>query len=224
MPTEDIVDLEVRPYPSSAPHGIIDRMDLDEDRDEIELSVTLSRLEGSENMLRIFRAAVMHDGGTALRPVEYGSISGWIARNFDHEHLLFDADEIDTDALRLAETAGNVIETHPDDDIEAVLLIDRMYLHQTWRGHRLAHYLIIALLDVLQLDPEATIVVLQPEPQRADGGPLDEGPERDDARQRLRAAYRQSGLEPWVEREDDGVWWLPISSATSASEAVSATT
>jgi hypothetical protein len=49
-------------------------------------------------------------------------------------------------------------------------------------------------MSLLRLDHESTAIVLQPEPQTPEGGPVHDGPERDTAMARLQAAYRQSGL------------------------------
>jgi hypothetical protein len=102
--------------------------------------------------------------------------------------------------------AAAIIDTYSDNFIDAALLIDLMCLESKWRGKRLSGAIITNLMALLRLDPGST-VVLQPEPQRPNGGPYDDGSERDEAMARLHEAYWASGLEPW---RDSLVWWRPI--------------
>lgn len=79
----------------------------------------------------------------------------------------------------------------------AVILLDWVRLDRARRGHRLLGSIITALLDLLQLDAAATVLVTHPEPQQPEGGPYPAGPVRDAAMARLAAATRSAGLEPW---------------------------
>ncbi len=61
-------------------------------------------------------------------------------------------------------------------------------------------------MSTLQLDRSETIVVVQPEPQLENGGPMAMGPARDQALHRLRRHYETQGFKQW---EDTVVWWRP---------------
>ena len=82
-----------------------------------------------------------------------------------------------------------------------------MHLDPKWQGNRLSGPIITDLLVLLRLDAKSTVVVLQPEPQKPEGGPYDDGSERDQALARLTAAHQASGFEPW---HQTGNWWLPL--------------
>ena len=61
---------------------------------------------------------------------------------------------------------------------------------------------------MLRFNPKTTLVLLLllPEPQKPEGGPMENGPKRESALGRLRAAYEQATFEQW---QDSTVWWMP---------------
>jgi hypothetical protein len=181
-------------------------MNDDVDLDFIESSVTIYRAaDGGVDLLREFSAEVALS--TEEGPKEIGSVCGWIGWNVRGEDVHDAADAISTDAETLGAAAAAIMDNRPDAFVDTVLLIDRMHLDPDWRGRRLSGAIIDDLLSLLRLDPETTAVVLQPEPQRPEGGPMADGPERAAALARLQAAYRLSGLEPW---DGSVVWWRPL--------------
>lgn len=155
--------------------------------------------------MRQFAAGVEYH--TDSGPEEVGQVHGWIGWSISEEDLADVGDAISYDAEQLGIAAADIIDTHPENFIDAALLIDRMYLDPKWRGRRLSGAIITNLMALLRLDPDSTVVVLQPEPQDPNGGPYESGPELDDAMVHLHAAYRASGLEPW---RDSLVWWRPF--------------
>ncbi len=172
----------------------------------IETSVEIRRpFDGGVDVLRQFSAVVEYSAETGCD--EIGRVQGWIGWQIADEDLFDAADAISADAEPLGAAAVAIIAAHPDVFIDNVLLIDRMYLEPKWRGNRLSGAIIDDLLGLLRFDPDSTVVVLQPEPQRPSGGPFDDGPERNQALSRLTAAYRASGLEPWCQT---AIWWLPL--------------
>lgn len=172
----------------------------------IETSVDIRRpVDGGVDVLRQFVAVVEY--GTETGNDQVGTVRGWIGWQIGDEDLHDAADAISADAEILGATAVAIIEAHPEAFIDNVLLIDRMHLGSKWRGNRLSGAIIADLLALLRLDTDSTAVVLQPEPQKPDGGPYEDGPERDQALARLTAAYRASGLKPW---RQTAIWWLPL--------------
>lgn len=158
---------------------------------------------GGDEVLRQFQATVMYDHESG--PEEIGSVSGWIGWKIQDEDLFDATDAINSDASGLGYAASSIIDAYPLAFVENALLIDRMYLEPKWQGHRLSNSIINDLLELLRFDPDSTVVVLQPEPQRSEGGPYRESRERKRAMSKLQSAYRESGLVPWKETD---VWWL----------------
>lgn len=182
-------------------------MDNSIDPARIETSVNIRRpLAGDIDLLRQFDAVVEYS--TESECEDLGSVRGWISWRIEGDDLYDAADSISSDAEPLGAAAVAIIEAHPDAFVESVVLIDRMHLKPEWRGNRLSGAIIRDLLALLRLDAESTVVVLQPEPQKPEGGPYDDGAQRDQALARLEAAYRASGLEQW---SHTAIWWLPLS-------------
>lgn len=172
----------------------------------IETSVDIRRpCDGGADILRQFHASVEYSTETGIDRI--GGVRGWIGWQIADEDLYDAADAISVDAEALGAAAVAIIEAHPDAFIDNALLIDRMYLEPQWRGNRLSGAIIADLLALLRFDADATVVVLQPEPQRPEGGPFDDGADRDQALTRLTVAYRASGLESWRQTE---IWWRPL--------------
>jgi len=172
----------------------------------IETDVQIRRpIDGGVDVLRQFVAGVEYHGESG--PEEVGQVCGWIGWSISEEDLADAADAISADAEQLGSAAADIIDTYPENFVDAALLVDRMHLDPKWRGRRLSGLIIINLMELLRLDPGSTVVVLQPEPQSPQGGPYDDGPERDEAMVHLHAGYRASGLEPW---RDSLVWWRPF--------------
>lgn len=172
----------------------------------IETDVQIRRpIDGGVDVLRQFVAvAECHGDG---EPEEVGEVHGWIGWSVLDEDLADAGDAISYDAAQLGSAAAAIQDAYPDNLVDAALLIDRMSLKPNWRGKRLSRVIIADLMALLRFDPESTVVVLQPEPQKPEGGPYDDGAERDEAMARLHAAYRESGLVSW---RDSVVWWRPF--------------
>ncbi|WP_163541989.1 hypothetical protein [Occultella kanbiaonis] len=172
----------------------------------IETHVTITRsFVGEESFLRQFSATVSYQSDSG--PQEIGSVWGWIGWQSDEEDIFDAADAISHDAMTLGAAAVEIVQSNPDVFIDNILLIDRMEIGAQYRGNRLSGAIIADLLSLLRLDPDRTAVVLEPEPQASTGGPLEDGPVRDAALERLTSAYRASGLEPW---RQSTIWWLPL--------------
>ena len=170
----------------------------------LETSLQVSRAsDGGVDVLRHFHASITYHHESDSE--EIGTVSGWIGLQIHDEDLFDAADAIDTDASYLGAVASAIINAHPFSFFENALLVDRMYLNKKWRGNRFTSAIIHDLLALLRLDFDSTVVVLQPEPQQPDGGPYDNGAERDRAMLKLQKAYLASGLQPW---KDTDVWWL----------------
>lgn len=176
------------------------------DPDHVEVSLDIRRAtDGGVDVLRQFDGDIKY--ATYSGPESIGTVTGWIGWNMLDEDVHDVADAISSDAEPLGAAAASIIEAHPDEYLATVLLIDRLHLDERWRGHRLSGRIIDDILALLRLDPESTVVVLKPEPQKPTGGPYGDGSDRDAAMGRLCAAYRESGLEDWGEY---GVWWRPF--------------
>lgn len=162
-------------------------------------------IDGGADVLRQFTADVTYVGEYDDEAI--GGVMGWIGWQILDDDVHDAADAISGDAETLGQAAEQIIEAYPENYIDTVLLIDRMHIDPKWRGHRLSGAIIIDLMALFRLDRERTAVVLQPEPQRPEGGPFPYGSERNQAMARLEAAYEESGLERW---KDTVVWWLPL--------------
>lgn len=186
---------------------------------DIGVALYLSREQSDEsNRLRWFRASVSLQNCEHPEPVDLGAITGWMTRDVYAGGLYEAADSISADAEPLGAVAEQIVDAHPAEYVACVIMIDRMRLEDAWRGRRLTGIMTANLMDLLQLEPGTTVVVLQPEPQKPGVGPMDYGSERDAAMARLQGAYRKSGFEPW--REGD-VWWMPFDKARLAQEQAS---
>jgi hypothetical protein len=166
-------------------------------------------LDSESSFLREFSADVVDDNSSAP-PAVLGMVSGWLGLDALDEDVHDAADAVSSDAEALGATASEIIAAHPEQWIDTVVLVDRMWLEPQWRHRRLTGRILADLVDLLRLDHNSTVVVLQPEPQREEGGPYEYGPARDAAMAALRQGYTNSGLEAW--RGGD-VWWWPWTEA-----------
>lgn len=157
-----------------------------------------------DGLLRAFDA-IIKDAGDDI-PI--GQVRGLIAWRSELFSLLEAADEISSDAATLAYAADQIrrADVRPDaeDQIDTVLMVELVSLERRFRGHRIAGAVIDQIVDLLVLDPLTTLVVLEPEPQQEDGGPLPKGAVRTAARARLRGAYEGQGFKQW---KKSSVWW-----------------
>ncbi|WP_193107017.1 hypothetical protein [Brachybacterium sp. FME24] len=175
--------------------------------DELFLTVSISPADGDDyGALRRLTTNIecMHDEGYARHHA--GRVSGWLTWDAYATDLIDAGDAISHDAVVLATTARELVDSPAAPFIDAVLLIDRMTLAVDHRGHQLTGTLVNKLVELLQLEPEETLVVLQPEPQ-TDNGPYPDGPAKDRAMARLQNSYRVAGFEPWGSSD---VWWRPL--------------
>ncbi|OZC85021.1 hypothetical protein CH274_05395 [Rhodococcus sp. 06-418-5] len=174
-------------------------------RDYWETRVTVHRpIDGGVDILRAFSCEIE----LATDDERAGAfISGWIGWNVSDEDIADAADAISTDASGLGAIAAEIRDSHPDHWVDSVLLIDRMFLHESKRGKRLTRLLIEEVVAFFRLDPYSTAITLQPEPQAKSGGPLPDGAERDAALASLQSAYTSSGLSPW---NGSPIWWRPF--------------
>jgi hypothetical protein len=136
-----------------------------------------------------------------------GSIRGLIGWRIEGVTLWDAADAISTEADLLGWAADEIIESladGPDVYVDTVVMIEMLQLEPEFRGPCLTKGIIDELVEMLALEPTTTLLVLQPEPQKDEGGPLPDGPERDAALARLRRAYEGQGF---VRLGDTPVWW-----------------
>lgn len=175
----------------------------------IETSVHVRRaMDSGVDVLRQFSAEVNYYVSDTGDDISLGTVRGWIGWRIADEDIHDAADAISSDAEALGGIAAAIMRERPDLWIDSVLMVDRIYLEPAYRGNRLTGAIMTDLLDLLRLDVESTLVLLYPEPQRPEGGPMENGPDRDRALARMQTAYRASGFEPWG---DSRVWWLPMS-------------
>ncbi|WP_148061600.1 hypothetical protein [Cellulomonas sp. PhB143] len=162
-------------------------------------------LDDESSFLRDFSAVVV-DGDSPTTPAAaLGVVGGWIGWDALDEDVHGAADAVSSDAEALGATAADIIAAYPERWVDTVVLVDRMWLEPRWRHHRLSGRILADLVYLLRLDRDSTVIVLQPEPQREEGGPYEYGPKRDAAMAALRSGYANSGLEPW--RGGDRCWW-----------------
>lgn len=164
----------------------------------------LRPFDGGLDLLRQVHVELEYDDGSSTTSL--GHVSGWIAWNFGDESLQEAGDAVNADAEALGAAADDIVESRPNAWIDSVLMVDRMFLEPEYRGNRMARTMLRSTLDLFRLLEAPALVVLCPEPQLPDGGPMEDGPERDAAMARLCAAYAASGLEPWAGSET--IWWL----------------
>ena len=175
------------------------------DRDYWETRVTLHRaIDGGVDILRAFSCDIELD---TVDEDASAYLSGWIGWNVAAEDIADAADAISTDPSGLGVVAAEIRDSYPDHWIDSVLLIDRIFLHESMRGKRLTRLLVEEVVAFFRLDPHSTAITLQPEPQAKSGGPLPDGAERDLALARLQYAYMSSGLAPW---NGSPIWWRPF--------------
>lgn len=175
------------------------------DRHAITTTAFISRADdGGVDVLRQLHVDV--ECLTESDTVSIGGIIGWIGFEIGDEDMADVADAISYDAGVLGAAAADIMERTTIWPRHA-LLLQHIGLNQKYRGLRLTGEIVQDLMALLRLDRDETLVLFQPEPQRPEGGPYDNGPERDTAMSKLHAAYRASGFQPW---RDTLVWWLPI--------------
>lgn len=179
-------------------------------RDLIELdSLTLNKApDGGLDLLREFDADILLYEEADGDPKTIGNVKGLVGWRINTEDLWDATDAISADVEPLGGAANEIREwlaETEDVTIDSALFIELVQINKDWRGHRLSGVIIEKLVSLMRLAPQETIVVLTPEPQMADGGPMEFGPARDAAIAKLRAAYEESGFQRWAE---SGVWWL----------------
>jgi hypothetical protein len=159
-----------------------------------------------DGRLRAFDAIIKDADADDGRTI--GEVRGLIAWRSELFSLLEAGDEISGEAATLALAADQIREADyrpgAEDQIGTVVMVELVSLGREFRGHRIAAAVIDQIIDLLVLDPITTLVVLEPEPQKEDGGPLPPGAQRTAALKRLRAAYEQQGFERW---KNSTVWW-----------------
>lgn len=171
------------------------------DTDFIGTTAVISRpIDGGIDVLRQLQVDIEY-GDESI-----GGIIGWIGFEIGDEDMQDAGDAISYDAEALGVAAADIMERTTIWPRHA-LLLQHIGLREEYRGHRLTGVIVKDLMALLRLEPDETLVLFQPEPQRPEGGPYENGPERDAALTRLEAAYRASGFERW---RDSLVWWLPI--------------
>lgn len=184
--------------------GVSDHCPMDQPELAVaEVTITTAGMDA--DALRAFTAVIVDE--VADRPA--GSITGWLGLQQTPSAMYESADSISTDAEVLATAVVEILEHLSDEAVwtTSAVMVDRMILEPTYRGRRSSGRLLDSLLNMLQFDPDETVLVLQPEPQLPEGGPLPPGPEHDAALARLCDAYTTAGLEPW---NDNTVWWRPV--------------
>lgn len=164
--------------------------------------------DGGVDVLRQLYLDVLHEGEDDQEPV--GQLTAWIGWGIADEDIQDCADAISADAEILGSAAADIMSKRSDLWIDAVLLIDRIFVEERYRGNRLTKTIIADVMSLFRLPEESTLVVLQPEPQGPDGGYMPDGVDRDGAMRKLCDAYRESGLESW---SGSSVWWRPIPEA-----------
>ena len=146
---------------------------------------------------RCFDATVTGFVPDAGNQVEIGKLHGCITFN-PHEELLDSADAMSYELAVLAAAAERVL-AKGDVLVDAVLLLELIRLDGPYRGQSLAWGCVESVLQLL--DSRQALVVLQPEPQREEGGPYEGDALRDPALSRLRSAWAAYGFSP----SDDGL-------------------
>ncbi|WP_334138925.1 hypothetical protein [Corynebacterium variabile] len=157
-------------------------------------------------LLRCFHATITDAESGTEPPAQIGTVSGWLSHIPEPSTLHDEATAISVDAERLASTLTPLVDhlTALGEWADVVLLVDRMNLEPHARGHHLAGHILHRLAESLFYPDATVLVVLEPEPQRPEGGPLPAGPERDEAMQRLQGTYKEAGLQAW---EHTTIWW-----------------
>lgn len=171
-------------------------------------TVSIARIgDDQEDVLRAFQADVMIHDAEAGELTRIGAVQGLIAFESTEVELAMAADAISTEALALAHAADEIrrsLDKYAQATPSTVLLVDLIRIKPQWRGSRICGHVISQLLEVLRLDPEATLVVLEPEPQFEDGGRMRKGPQRTAALTSLRETYAEAGFGKW---HRGPVWW-----------------
>jgi len=171
-------------------------------------SVSIARVEADqEDVLRSFQADVMVHDVEAGQLSRIGAVQGLIAFESTQVELAKAADALSPDALTLAQAADQIrrsLDNYAEATPSTVLLVDLIWIKQQGRGSRICGHIITQLLAVLRLSPEATLVVLEPEPQFEDGGRMRKGPSRTAALASLRETYVDAGFGRW---HRGPVWW-----------------
>ncbi|MGC5617713.1 hypothetical protein, partial [Georgenia sp. Z1491] len=172
--------------------------------DDLEIWLSLYRVEDDGGLLRGFRAEVTYvDLVSSVHDV--GTMTGWCTRWADSGRLADAGDCLSTDAAILAAVAEDIVDSPEVGIIEDVLMIDRVTLAEEWRGHKLLGAIVTNVVDLLQVYPSSTIAVTQPEPlSLSSGKALEEGPLRDAGMAKLHRACAAAGFQQW---EDTIVWW-----------------
>lgn len=90
-------------------------------------------------------------------------------------------------------------------EVEAVVMIDRIWLEPRWRGKRLSHRVAEQLVDLLLLAPESTLVLANLEPSPTDAARLAAGADADGALHTQSDGYARTGFEQW---RSSNTWWM----------------
>jgi hypothetical protein len=158
-------------------------------------SVEIGPSEDGYDLLRPFWTAISMYDPEHGTDGDCGTVKGWIGWRIVGENVAGAGDDTSTEIAPIADTAQRILTRRLAEGvwIDTLLVVALLPLDERWRGLRLTKTIIGNLMNVLRLDPGATLVVLHPQPQRPGGGPMDEGPERDAAMLRLQHAYKMAG-------------------------------
>lgn len=187
------------------------------DPEWLDTSVSIYRCDADADVLRGFSATVRYTGDEDSEPREIGRLSGWLTRKV-YSDVADAGDALSADGMILGYAAQKLVEEHEVDRVlDAVVMLDRVTLESEYRGQKLLGTLVDDLLDVLQLEPTETIVVVFPEPlPLVRGAPRPEGEEREAGLRKLAGALAAAGFEPiddaeqLADDEADTVWWRPF--------------
>ncbi|KQR38543.1 hypothetical protein ASF80_03310 [Microbacterium sp. Leaf159] len=182
----------------------------------LDTSVSIFRCDADADVLRGFSATVRYTGDDDAEPREIGRLSGWLTREV-YSDVADAGDALSADGMILGSAAQKLVDEHEGDRIlDAVVMLDRATLEPEYRGQKLLGALVDDLLDVLQLEPTETIVVVFPESlPLVRGAPRPEGEERQVGLRKLSRALEASGFQQIDEEQpaDDEavtVWWRPF--------------
>lgn len=174
--------------------------------------VCISRaVDGQAGLYRDFTAQVVVFNNDADESLPLGVVSGWIGWHLSWWEIFDGADAISSDAERMGSVAGEIHLQHarrPKAERRNVILLDTVEILPEAHNHRTLARVIEQLGDVLQLEPDRTLVTVFCDPENlalvdAEGSLW--SPEA------ATGALGDAGFLRW---KDTDVWWRLLQPAS----------
>lgn len=166
--------------------------------DSIRAELNLTKTDCDLRVLRSFFASFCDDSEEYGGP-EIGGITGWVAWGAYGEPIAAEGDAHAQDSSLISIVGERLVHDQgwEEELIDNLLLIDRVWIKEEYRGQGLLGQMIEELVETLRFDKIGCFAVAQLEPQKPDGGPYEPGSTRDRALAGLIRSFETAEFVPF---------------------------